>query len=55
MQSFQTLTEYAGFKKGDCPNYNNKLGDVYRCDESFPLGKGSTFKFIYNPKAMGRC
>ena len=54
MQSSRTLTECASFKKGDCPSYSNKRCDVYRYDESFPLGKGSTFKFIYNPRAIGR-
>ncbi|XP_057433212.1 uncharacterized protein LOC130726023 [Lotus japonicus] len=51
MQSFLTLIECSDFKKEDYPGYNNKRGDSNRCDEPFPLGKCSTFKFIYNPKA----
>ena len=39
--------EYAEFKKEGYLGYNNKRDDVYRPDESFPLGKCSTFKFIY--------
>ncbi|KAG6690059.1 uncharacterized protein LOC122282800 isoform X1 [Carya illinoinensis] len=34
------------FKKEDFPGYNNKRGDSWRCDEAFPLGKCSTFKFM---------
>ncbi|KAJ1393035.1 hypothetical protein SESBI_35356 [Sesbania bispinosa] len=51
MQSFLTLIECAIFKKEDYPGYNNKRGDRFRCDEPFPLGKCSTFKFVYNPRA----
>ncbi|XP_057432525.1 heavy metal-associated isoprenylated plant protein 41-like [Lotus japonicus] len=51
MQNFLTLIECSDFKKEDYPGYNNKRGDSYRCDEPFPLGMCSTFKFIYNPKA----
>ncbi|XP_041029105.1 heavy metal-associated isoprenylated plant protein 41-like [Juglans microcarpa x Juglans regia] len=34
------------FKKEDFPGYNNKRGDGSRCDNAFPLGKCSTFKFM---------
>ncbi|MED6207723.1 hypothetical protein PIB30_038349 [Stylosanthes scabra] len=53
-QSSLTLIELADFKKEDYPGYNNKRGDSYRCDEPFPLGKCSTFKFIFNPRATVR-
>ncbi|ERN19131.1 hypothetical protein AMTR_s00061p00154840 [Amborella trichopoda] len=29
----------------DYPGYNNKRGDGGRCDEPFPLGVATTFKF----------
>lgn len=51
-QSFLILIECADFKKEDYPGYNNKRGDSYRCDDSFPLGECSTFKFIHNPRSM---
>ncbi|KAK2440877.1 ferredoxin-fold anticodon-binding domain protein [Trifolium repens] len=44
-QSFLVLIECAKFKKKDYPGYSNKGGDGNRCDEPFPLGKCSTFKF----------
>ncbi|KAK7301871.1 hypothetical protein RJT34_12747 [Clitoria ternatea] len=53
-QNLLTLIECADFNKEDYPGYNNKRGDGYRCDQPFPLGKCSTFKFIYNPKVMGK-
>ncbi|MED6127879.1 hypothetical protein PIB30_092278 [Stylosanthes scabra] len=49
-QSSLTLIELADFKREDYPGYNNKRGDSYRCDEPFPLGKCSTFKFKCNMK-----
>ncbi|OIW09525.1 hypothetical protein TanjilG_13749 [Lupinus angustifolius] len=54
IQSFLTLVECAEFRKEDYPGYNNKRGDGNRCDEPFPLGECSTFKFIYNPRALGK-
>ncbi|XP_058782176.1 heavy metal-associated isoprenylated plant protein 41-like [Vicia villosa] len=51
-QSFLIMSECADFKQEDYPGYNNKRGDSYRCDDPFPLGKCSTFKFIYNPRSM---
>jgi 25S rRNA (uracil2634-N3)-methyltransferase len=51
-QSFMTMIECVDFNKEDYPGYNNKRGDSYRCDDPFPLGKCSTFKFINNPRSM---
>ncbi|XP_025626731.2 uncharacterized protein [Arachis hypogaea] len=45
-QSLLTLIELADFRKEDYPGYNNKRGDSGRCDEPFPLGMCSTYKFI---------
>ncbi|CAK7345922.1 unnamed protein product [Dovyalis caffra] len=39
------LIERVDFKIGDYPGYSNKRGAGNRCDESFPLGECSTFKF----------
>ncbi|CAK7345921.1 unnamed protein product [Dovyalis caffra] len=39
------LIKRIDFKIGDYPGYSNKRGDGNRCDESFPLGECSTFKF----------
>lgn len=50
-QSSLTLIECADFNKEDYPDYNNKRGDGFRCDEPFPLGKCSTFKFAYIRRA----
>lgn len=41
------LIECVDFKKEDYPGYNNKRGDGSRCDEPFPLGECSTFKFKF--------
>ncbi|CAL0335046.1 unnamed protein product [Lupinus luteus] len=54
IQSFLTLIECAEFRKENYRGYNNKRGDGNRCDEPFPLGQCSTFKFIYNPRALGK-
>ncbi|KAL1370001.1 hypothetical protein HN51_000331 [Arachis hypogaea] len=55
-QSLLTLIELADFRKEDYPGYNNKRGDSGRCDEPFPLGMCSTYKFIFNPRAtMRKC
>ncbi|KAK2986950.1 hypothetical protein RJ640_004911 [Escallonia rubra] len=39
------------FKAEDYPGYKHKRGSGVRCDESFPLGKCSTFKFILSSAA----
>uniref|UniRef100_A0A6V7QW28 25S rRNA (uridine-N(3))-methyltransferase BMT5-like domain-containing protein n=1 Tax=Ananas comosus var. bracteatus TaxID=296719 RepID=A0A6V7QW28_ANACO len=39
------LVECSDFRIGDYPGYNNKRGDGLFCDEPFPLGECSTFKF----------
>ncbi|XP_058782175.1 uncharacterized protein LOC131656483 [Vicia villosa] len=51
-QSFLMMIECVDFKQEDYPGYNNKRGHRSRCDDPFPLGKCSTFKFIYNPRSM---
>ena len=45
------LIECVDFKKEDYPGYHNKRGDGWRCDEPFPLGECSTFKFRLSPTA----
>ncbi|XP_042485915.1 heavy metal-associated isoprenylated plant protein 41-like [Macadamia integrifolia] len=40
------LIECTDFKIEDYPGYINKRGDGPRCDQTFPLGKCSTFKFV---------
>ncbi|KAK2986951.1 hypothetical protein RJ640_004912 [Escallonia rubra] len=39
------LIERSSFKIETYPGYNHKRGSSVRCDEPFPLGKCSTFKF----------
>ncbi|POO03691.1 S-adenosyl-L-methionine-dependent methyltransferase [Trema orientale] len=39
------LIKCVDFNIRDYPGYNNKRGDGARCDQPFPLGKCSTFKF----------
>ncbi|KAJ4841767.1 hypothetical protein Tsubulata_015794 [Turnera subulata] len=39
------LIERVDFKIEDYPGYNQKRGHRARCDEPFPLGESSTFKF----------
>ncbi|CAI8596774.1 unnamed protein product [Vicia faba] len=51
-QNFLMMIECADFKQEDYPGYNNKRGHRSRCDDPFPLGKCSTFKFINNPRSM---
>ncbi|KAI9120034.1 hypothetical protein K1719_009003 [Acacia pycnantha] len=46
IQNFLLPIECVEFKKEDYPGYNNKRGDGSRCDQPFPLGKCSTFKFV---------
>ncbi|PIA56162.1 hypothetical protein AQUCO_00700485v1 [Aquilegia coerulea] len=43
------LIERVEFNKEDYPGYNNKRGAGVRCDEPFPLGECSTFKFKIVP------
>ncbi|XP_054799200.1 heavy metal-associated isoprenylated plant protein 41-like [Prosopis cineraria] len=50
IQSFLWPIECVVFKKEDYLGYNNKRGDGSRSDESFPLGKCSTFKFKLSMK-----
>jgi 25S rRNA (uracil2634-N3)-methyltransferase len=45
------LIERVEFKIEDYPGYNNKRGDSNRCDEPFPLGECSTFKFRFSHAA----
>ncbi|KAK4278243.1 hypothetical protein QN277_016112 [Acacia crassicarpa] len=46
IQNLLLPIECVEFKKEDYPGYNNKRGDGSRCDQPFPLGKCSTFKFV---------
>uniref|UniRef100_M8C5D3 Uncharacterized protein n=1 Tax=Aegilops tauschii TaxID=37682 RepID=M8C5D3_AEGTA len=39
------MFEKVGFAKGDYPGYNQKKGDGRKCNRSFPLRNGCTFKF----------
>ncbi|KAF8392862.1 hypothetical protein HHK36_021101 [Tetracentron sinense] len=50
------LTECTDFKREDYLGYDNKRGAGPRCDEPFPLGECSTFKFklCHNTKKMSR-
>lgn len=41
------LKECVPFQIEDYPGYNNKRGDGLRCNEPFPLGECSTFKFRF--------
>ncbi|KAK9268513.1 hypothetical protein L1049_000266 [Liquidambar formosana] len=50
-QNALELIECVGFKKKYYPGYNNKRGAGPRCDEPFPLGACSTFKFRLSPTA----
>ncbi|MFQ6621565.1 hypothetical protein Gotur_002821, partial [Gossypium turneri] len=45
------LIQRVDFNVEDYPGYHNKRGDGSRCDEPFPLGKSSTFKFGFCPRA----
>ncbi|KAH1121373.1 hypothetical protein J1N35_004533 [Gossypium stocksii] len=45
------LIQCVDFNIEDYPGYHNKRGDGSRCDEPFPLGKSSTFKFSFCPRA----
>lgn len=44
------LIERVEFKIEDYPGYKQKRGDGRRCDEPFPIGKSSTFKFRFSSK-----
>ncbi|KAA3486950.1 methyltransferase small domain protein [Gossypium australe] len=39
------LLDEVAFHYWDYPGYKNKRGEGQRCDESFPIGKSSTYKF----------
>ncbi|KAH1032422.1 hypothetical protein J1N35_044596 [Gossypium stocksii] len=39
------LLDEVAFYYWDYPGYKNKRGEGQRCDESFPIGKSSTYKF----------
>ncbi|XP_027063705.1 uncharacterized protein At4g26485 [Coffea arabica] len=43
------LIECVDFRIEEYPGYSNKRGASPRCDDSFPLGECSTFKFIVSP------
>nr|KJB14049.1 hypothetical protein B456_002G108900 [Gossypium raimondii] len=45
------LIQCVDFNVEDYPGYHNKRGDGSRCDEPFPLGKSSTFKFGFCSRA----
>ncbi|RAL37808.1 hypothetical protein DM860_000502 [Cuscuta australis] len=45
------LFECVDFRITDYPGYNNKRGDGPRCDDPFPLGQCSTFKYVFSPHA----
>ncbi|KAK2986954.1 hypothetical protein RJ640_004915 [Escallonia rubra] len=45
------LIECSSFKIENYPGYNHKRGSGVRCDEPFPLGECSTFKFILSSAA----
>jgi hypothetical protein len=49
-QNSLVLAECVDFKIEDYPGYKNKRGDGSRCDEPFPLGECSTFKFRLSRK-----
>lgn len=40
-----SLDEKVGFYLWEYPGYSNKYGNGYKCDDSFPVGQCSTFKF----------
>lgn len=44
------LIERVEFEIVDYPGYKQKRGDGHRCDEPFPLGESSTFKFRFSAK-----
>ncbi|OMP06958.1 hypothetical protein COLO4_07755 [Corchorus olitorius] len=45
------LIQLVHFNKKDYPGYQNKRGDGSRCDEPFPLGESTTFKFRFSRRA----
>ncbi|XP_056173036.1 uncharacterized protein LOC115692219 isoform X1 [Syzygium oleosum] len=45
------LTDQTAFESKNYPGYHHKRGDGSRCDELFPLGPCSTFKFRFYPGA----
>lgn len=46
------MFEKVGFAKGDYPGYNQKKGDGRKCNRSFPLRNGCTFKFCMERKEL---
>ncbi|KAL3508322.1 hypothetical protein ACH5RR_027723 [Cinchona calisaya] len=50
-RNFLTTIECVDFRIEDYPGYSNKRGARPRCNDSFPLGDCSTFKFILTPAA----
>lgn len=53
-RNFLVLKEYRDFQIEDYPGYSHKRGDGPRCDDPFPMGKCSTFKFRLNQNAISR-
>ncbi|XP_057520354.1 uncharacterized protein LOC130800759 isoform X2 [Amaranthus tricolor] len=53
-QNSLVLFDCVPFRIENYPGYNNKRGDSWRCDEPFPLGECSTFKFIFSPGSRDR-
>ncbi|XP_010480131.1 PREDICTED: uncharacterized protein At4g26485 isoform X2 [Camelina sativa] len=45
---FLVLIQCVAFHKSNYPGYENKRGDGSRCDQPFPLGECSTFKFRFS-------
>ncbi|XVE80614.1 hypothetical protein DITRI_Ditri14bG0153400 [Diplodiscus trichospermus] len=54
-ESSLALIQRVNFNKEDYPGYQNKRGDGSRCDEPFPLGESSTFKFGFFHRAKKVC
>ncbi|GMH05838.1 hypothetical protein Nepgr_007678 [Nepenthes gracilis] len=46
------LLQCVDFNISDYPGYDNKRGSGSRCDDPFPLGECSTFKFIISASAV---
>ncbi|KAF8024453.1 hypothetical protein BT93_F1588 [Corymbia citriodora subsp. variegata] len=45
------LIDQRAFESKNYPGYHHKRGDGRKCDEPFPLGPCSTFKFRFSPGA----
>ncbi|XVE80615.1 hypothetical protein DITRI_Ditri14bG0153500 [Diplodiscus trichospermus] len=50
-KSSLALIHHVSFNKEDYPGYHHKRGDGDRCDEPFPLGESSTYKFRFSHRA----